>query len=70
MPEVLRGPSVPLPLPISEQHVSVAPEKLRRGRAGCRTDEADLFPAGENPALGVNYHRWGLCNWSQTEAKC
>lgn len=70
MPEVLRGPSVPLPQPISEQHVSVAPEKLRRGGAGRRADEADLFPAGENPALGVNYHRWGLCNWSQTEAEC
>lgn len=58
-----------LPQPISEEHVSVAPEKLRRGRAGRWADEADLVPAGENLALGVNYHSWGLCNWSQTEAE-
>lgn len=70
VPEVLRGLRVPLPQPISEEHVSVAPEKLRRGRAGRWADEADLIPAGENLALGVNYHRWGLYNWSQTEAKC
>lgn len=70
MPEVLSGLRVPLPWPISEEHVSMTPEELRRGGAGRRADEADLVPAGESLALGVNYHRWGLYNWSQTEAKC
>ncbi len=34
MPEVLSGLRVPLPRPISEEHVSMAPEELGRGGAG------------------------------------
>lgn len=70
MPEVLSGLRVPLPRPISKEHVSIAPEELRRGRAGRRADEADLVPAGESLALSVNYHGWSLYNLSQTDAKC
>lgn len=70
MPEVLSGLRVSLPLPISEEHVSVAPEELRGGGAGRRADKADLVPAGKSLALWVNYHSRGLYNWSQTEAKC
>lgn len=69
MPEVLSGLRVPLPRPISEEHVSMAPEELGRGGAGRRADEADLVPSGESLALWVNYHRRSLYKWSQTEAK-
>lgn len=62
MLEVLSGLRVPLPRPISEEHVSMAPEELGRGGAGRRADEADLVPPGESLALGVNYHRRSLYN--------
>lgn len=52
---------------MSKEYVSMAPEELWRGGAGRRADEADLVPVGEGLALWVNYDRWGLCNWSQTE---
>lgn len=55
--EVLSGPRVSLPWPISEEHVSVTPEELRRGGTGRCADEADLIPAGEGLARGVNHHR-------------
>ena len=61
MLEVLSGLRAPLPRPISEEHVSMAPEELGRGGAGGRADEADLVPPGEGLALGVNYHRRSLC---------
>lgn len=66
---MLSGLRVPLPRPISEEHVSMAPEELRRGGAGRWADEADLVPSGESLALGVNYHRWSLYSWSQAQAK-
>lgn len=50
MPEVLSGLRVPLPRPISEEHVSMAPEELGRGGAGRRADKADLVPSGESLA--------------------
>lgn len=56
-PEVLSGPRVSLPRPISEEHVSVTPEELRRGGTGRCADKADLVPAGESAAQGVNDHR-------------
>lgn len=56
VPGVLSGPRVSLPRPISEEHVSVTPEELRRGGTGCCADEADLVPAGESLALGANDH--------------
>lgn len=68
MPEVLSGLRVPLPRPISEEHVSMAPEDLGRGGAGRQADEADLVPPGERLALWVNHHRGSLYKWSQTEA--
>ncbi len=70
MPEVLSGLRAPLPRPISEEYVSMAPEELGRRGAGRRADEADLIPSGESLALRVNYHRRSLYNQSQTEAKC
>lgn len=57
---MLSGQRVPLPRPISEKHVSMAPEELRRGRAGRRADKADFIPSGEGLALGADYHRRSL----------
>lgn len=68
-PEVLSGLRVPLPRPISKEHVSVAPEEPGRRGAGSQADEADLVPSGESPALGVNHHRRSLYDWEAKRGK-